>query len=115
MPRKTPPAPAHLRPSTRTWWLQVHRDFALEAHHTKLLTLAGEAWDRCAAARKILDRDGLTFADRFGQPKPRPEVAIERDSRVAFARMLRELGLDVAQPGESRAPAAPANSHLRAV
>jgi hypothetical protein len=34
----------------------------------------------------VLDRDGVAFPERFGQPKPRPEVAIERDSRVGATR-----------------------------
>jgi hypothetical protein len=63
-----------------------------------LLTLAGEAWDRCEQARTLLATHGLTYADRFGQPRSRPEVAIERDSRIAFARLIRELSLDVEPP-----------------
>lgn len=91
------------------------RDYELEPHHVRLLTLAGEAWDRGQQARAVIDDLGMTFEDRFKQPKPRPEIAIERDSRIAFARLVRELGLDVAPPEESRAPPAPANAHLRAV
>jgi hypothetical protein len=67
-----------------------------------LLTLAGESWDRGQQAREIVDRDGMTFDDRFGQPKPRPEIAIERDSRIGFARLLRELALDIDAPAEVR-------------
>lgn len=100
----TPRAPAHLAPETRRWWRQVVNDFELEPHHVRLLTLAAEAWDRCTAARKALDAGGVTYRDRFGQPKPRPEVAVERDSRIAFARLLRELQLDVQAPDDSRPP-----------
>jgi hypothetical protein len=64
----------------------------------KLLTAASEAWDRLQEAREALQRHGLTFNDRHGMPRTRPEVAIERDSRIAFARILRELRLDVGQP-----------------
>ncbi|GAG28139.1 unnamed protein product [marine sediment metagenome] len=98
-------APGHLRESTRRWWRQVVGDYQLEAHHLKLLTLAAEAWDTCQQAREAVAEKGLTFEDRFGQPHSLPEVAIERDSRLAFARLLRELDLDVEPPaGSSRPP-----------
>src|SRR5258706_257726 len=99
----------HVKPATRKWFRQVLADFELEDHHMRLLQLAGESWDRGQAARAVLDEKGLTFDDRFGAPRARPEVAIERDSRIAFARLIRELGIDVAQPAESRPPALRAN------
>jgi phage terminase small subunit len=70
--------------------------FELDEHHLRLLTLACEAWDRAVQSRELIARHGLTYQDRFGCPKARPEVAIERDSRIAFARLLREIGLDAA-------------------
>ena len=39
-------------------------------------------------------------------PRSRPEIAIERDSRVAFARLIRELDLDTNSPAESSRPPA---------
>lgn len=96
--RKAPAAPRpprHLEPATRRWFAAVCTEYELEEHHLRLLTLAGEAWDRCEAARKAIAELGLTYLDRFGAPRARPEVAIERDSRVAFARLIRELDLDI--------------------
>src|SRR5436853_28844 len=90
-----PKAPPHLESATAAWWLSVVSTWELDEHHVRLLTLAGEAYDRAVQARQVLAQRGLTFKDRFGQPKARPEVAIERDSRIAFARLLRELDLDV--------------------
>ena len=105
MPSSSPvDALAHLKPATAQWWLDVVDEFGLEAHHERLLTLAAEAWDRCQAARAVIDDLGLTFDDRFNQPKARPEVAIERDSRIAFARLLRELALDFEEPPSTRRP-----------
>ena len=69
-------------------------DYEIEDHHRRLLTLACEALDRCEEARVALAEHGTTYVDRFGCPKPRPKVAIERDSRVAAARLFRELALD---------------------
>jgi len=97
-------APPHLSDATREWWRSVVSEYDLEPHHLRLLTLAGEAWDRCRQAREALAESGLIYEDRFGQPRARPEVAIERDSRIAFARLLRELGLDIQEPGDSRPP-----------
>ena len=69
-------APSHLRPATKKWFKSVLADYELEGHHTRLLTLAAEALDQAQTAREVLDKDGQTFVDRFGQPKERPEVGI---------------------------------------
>ena len=107
-------APVHLKPATRHWWMSVNNEYCLEDHHRRLLTLAGEAWDRCTQAREALKKHGLTFTDRFGQPRKRPEVGIETDNRLAFARLLRELALDVCEPSESRPPGIRGNASLHA-
>jgi phage terminase small subunit len=102
--KRGPVAPDHLEPATARWWASVVETWELDEHHVRLLTLAAEAFDRAVQARKVIARTGLTFKDRFGQPKPRPEVVIERDARIAFARLLRELDLDVESPPEHPRP-----------
>ena len=102
---KPPKAPAHLRPATRKWFEHVLRGFELEQHHIRLLHWRPKAWDRAEEAREALAEHGLTFMDRFDCPRARPEVAIERDSRIAFARLIRELDLDVELPPSPRRPA----------
>ena len=97
-------APKHLVSATGRWWESVMADYELEPHHVRLLTLAAEAWDRGQQARKIVKKEGLTYNDRFGQPRPRPEVSIERDSRIAFARLVRELCLDIEPPKDTGRP-----------
>ena len=97
--------PRHLKTPIKRWWKSVVDGYALEPHHVRLLTLAAEAWDRCQKIREALQEHGLTYMDRFNQPRSRPEVAIERDSRIAFARLVRELALDIEEPPEpSRIP-----------
>jgi len=111
-PRSTRPSPrfkqdstpSHLRQETAEWWAEVNREFDLEHHHRRLLRLACEAWDRGQEAREAITEHGSVYVDRFGQPRARPEVAIERDSRISFARMLRELALDVEGPTEGGRP-----------
>lgn len=94
--------PNHLREQTQRWWSEVVATFELDIHHLKLLTKACEAHDRCETARELIAKHGLTFEDRWGNPKARPECNIERDSRRAFSALIREIGLDVSPPTESR-------------
>jgi hypothetical protein len=105
--------PPHLRPATRKWWKDVISTWVLNEHHVKLLTRAAEAWDRGEEAREIIAAKGMTYEDRFGQPCPRPEIAIERDSALRYARLLRELDLDLDEPTASKRP--PALRHNRTV
>ena len=97
-------APQHLQEPTRAWWRAVIADFDLDEHHVRLLTLAAEAWDRGQQAREALSEHGLVFSDRHGAVKARPELAVERDSRIAFARLVRELDLDGEPAADPRPP-----------
>jgi P27 family predicted phage terminase small subunit len=101
--------PEHLRIETAAWFASVLKEYELDSHHVRLLTKACEAWDRSEQAREAIAKHGLTYEDRFGAPRARPECAIERDSRLAFARLVHELGLDVASPNEPRPNALRAN------
>jgi phage terminase small subunit len=109
-PKRAPSPPRYLRAATRRWFAAVIETYTLEDHHIRLLTLACGAWDRAEQAREALAEHGLSYTDRYGTAKARPEVQIERDSRLAFARLLRELDLDgdvVVEP--SRPPAIRSN------
>lgn len=94
-------APQHLQKDTRKFWRNVLKNYDLEEHHKKILTLASKAWDRAEEARRVLDQQGITYIDRFDQPKSRPEVDIERKSRNDFRLLMRELGLDIEIQEES--------------
>jgi P27 family predicted phage terminase small subunit len=111
MKRQSPNPAAHLSDPAKTWWRSVQADYALEPHHQHLLRLACEAWDRCQQARAMIDAEGLTIRDDRGNLRAHPAVAIEKDARTAFARLLRELDLDVEAPpsAERRPPALRSN------
>jgi P27 family predicted phage terminase small subunit len=106
--------PPHLTPDAAAWWRTVVADFDLEPHHLRLLQSAAEAWDRMQQAREALAKHGgLTFAAASGDLKAHPAVAIERDARIAFARLVRELDLDTGAASErSRPPALNSNRRL---
>jgi phage terminase small subunit len=67
----------------------------------KLLEAAADAWDRMVQARTQLATDGLTVEGAHGK-KTHPAVNVERDSRTAFARLVRELDLDEPVPSPGR-------------
>jgi P27 family predicted phage terminase small subunit len=99
--------PPHLSPSAAQWWQSTVETYVLQEHHLRLLQLCCEAWDQAQKARDELERDGLTVPGREGGLRPHPCVAIERDARLAVARLVRELDLDAEPPvSERRGPAA---------
>jgi P27 family predicted phage terminase small subunit len=97
---KNSKAPSHLRKETRAWWTDVHIHWRLEEHHSRLLTMACTAWDRAEEAGEILARDGIVIGGRQAAVRPHPAIAIERDSRLAFARLVAQLNLDGEPPSE---------------
>lgn len=101
--------PSGLSDAAKAWWLATIEEYELEAHHVRLLSEAAWAWDRCQQARALVDSEGLTVIDRFGQQRPHPAIAIERDARTAYARVMRELDLDGAREPDVRPPRASRN------
>tara|TARA_B100000674_G_scaffold99902_1_gene72593 strand:- start:830 stop:1147 length:318 start_codon:yes stop_codon:yes gene_type:complete len=101
--------PKHLKKPTREWFDSVMSQYDLEEHHIRLLTLACEAWERAQEARTKLKKLGMVYIDRFSAPKARPEVAIERDASILFARLVRELDLDFESSADMRPPALKSN------
>jgi P27 family predicted phage terminase small subunit len=88
--------PAHLSAASKGWMTTIlDQVSAATETDVRLLALAAEAADRAATARRRLEKEGITYTDRFGSPKAHPCIAIERDSRAAFSRIVAQLGLDV--------------------
>lgn len=76
----------------------------LEEHHLKLLRAALEAWDRAQEARQVIATEGIVVdGGRYGK-RAHPAIAIEKDARIAFARLMRELDLDAEPLPEPRPP-----------
>lgn len=95
---------AHLSNDAQELWNSVLAAYNLEVHHLRLLQAACEALDRAAEARRQTDKEGSYYTDRFGQPREHPGLKVERDSKVLYARLLRELCLDIEAPEDHRIP-----------
>ena len=107
MTQRRPTAPRHLSVESKRIWRRIAADFDLWDDDAAMTTLnlALEARDRCEEARKILAREGLVVLNRFKESRAHPMIAVERDSRIACVRCLRELSLDGSDAGyESSRP-----------
>lgn len=91
MTRPTGP-PAHLKTAGSALFSAVLAEYELNPAETELLLAACVALDRLTEARELLDRDGLVVDGRAGL-RAHPACMIERDSRVAFDRILARLHL----------------------
>lgn len=95
--------PKHLSREAKALWRRIQESYEIEDDAGLLiLTTALEAHDRMKQAQAILDTDGLTVTDKFGQVKSHPLIPAERDARAAMLSALKALSLDlepVKKPG----------------
>src|SRR5947209_3483630 len=92
MSRNPPAPPDHLSKRSKAWWREMVKTYELDDPPAKeLLRRAAEAMDCADRARAQVEQDGPTFRTRYGEIRPHPAVAMERDARIAIARLLREL------------------------
>jgi len=102
---KSKEIPNHLQKEGGDFWESVLSDFnIIDNHHLKLLENACVCLDRIAQAHRKIRKDGGFYKDRFGTPKEHPAHKTERDNKILFARLLRELNLDISSPKETRTP-----------
>ena len=75
------------------YWRAVTRGWQLDAHQPEVLRQACLCLDRIAAAERDILAAGALLPDRFGQLKPHPGIAVVRDYRGLFGRLVGQLGL----------------------
>jgi len=91
-----PKAPKHLSAESKSWWAALMSEYDLDDPSAKLILQSGlEALDRLRQAQAIVEREGVTQVDRFGQARAHPATVVERDSRSAVLAALKALHLDV--------------------
>jgi phage terminase small subunit len=91
-----PRAPVGLSPAANRLWRGLVQEYALDDVAALAILEAGlQSFDRAATAKALLDADGPTVTDRWGQRKVHPAASVERDSRAAFLGALKQLCLDI--------------------
>ncbi len=63
-----PKAPRHLSTEAKRWWAALMAEYDLDDPSAKLILQSGlEALDRLRQAQALVEKDGVTQVDRFGQ------------------------------------------------
>jgi P27 family predicted phage terminase small subunit len=92
---KTLAPPSHLGAVEKQMWQSIVREHVFdETSGVALLRVTLEAHERARRCREAIDKDGMTFQDKFGQVKIHPLVAAERDARAAFMSGVKALRLE---------------------
>lgn len=105
MKQKKSRAPSHLSDEARQFFDEIANDYGInDTAGLQILRTAIEAFDRMQGARRIIEADGLTITDKFGQTKAHPLLSVERDSRTGFLSAIGKLNLSVEPilPGPGR-------------
>lgn len=74
----------------------IHNEYGIDdSAGLHLLTTSCEAYDRMRNCQDSIGKHGEAVEDRYGQLKPHPLLAAERDSRAAMLAALKALNLDL--------------------
>lgn len=91
--------PKGLSKEAQHWWKSIVENYQVDDPAGRLLlNCAMEAFDDMRKAQAILDRDGMTTEDRWGQQRQHPATLVLRDSRNLMLRSLKACNLDI-MPG----------------
>jgi P27 family predicted phage terminase small subunit len=97
--------PTGLKYMGRKFWKETLQNFELsDPHDLEMLKMAGSCLDRMKENTETIEKTGRFFDDRFGQPKPHPAAKEIKDDAALFARLCREMGLDIEPLSENRIP-----------
>ena len=102
-PAKLPTPPKHLSAEAKRLWNAIHADADIsDAAGLLILQSALEAHDRMKQAQASIEKNGVVFTDKFGQPRANPAAVIERDARSAMLAALKALRIDEIDPSLTR-------------
>ncbi len=88
-----PKAPPRLAAAGRALWKRIIADFELDVYDLILLECAARQADDVASLEALLAEQGLVVEGSQGQPRLSAVVTELRQSRLAFSRLLAEVGL----------------------
>jgi phage terminase small subunit len=96
MTPQTPKPPPYLGSDGRRLWRTVNREFVLSPSELAICEQAAAGFDVASAAWRTLATDGAVIEDRYGSPKQHPAVATANQMAQLVARLLKQLGVELA-------------------
>jgi phage terminase small subunit len=91
--------PDHLARTEADLFAKIVRAYGLHDEVSKqILEEACASLQRARLAREAIDREGVSFRDRWGQIKANPLCAVERDARAGALSAFRQLNLEMPRP-----------------
>jgi phage terminase small subunit len=91
--------PKHLSLAARRHWARITKDYELTSDAAMLLETGLANWDMAQDARKLLRKEGMVL-----NGKRHPAIEIQKLGDSLFMRAMRELGLNISDPGDSGRP-----------
>jgi len=88
-------APKFLSAKSREFFREVINVYQLEDFHIKLLILACESLDQIEIARLQIEKEGSYYINRFDEPRPHPALKEFKDNKIIFAKLIKQLDLEV--------------------
>lgn len=93
---KKPTPPTGLSAEARAWFRKLTSEYGISDPGGLLILRTGmEALDRLRGCQASIKAEGAAVKDRWGQVKPHPLLAAERDARAQLLAALKQLNLDV--------------------
>ena len=93
-----PEPPADVGAAALAWWRSIVSEWRLAPDELAILGEATRALDRVEQARAAMKRDGTFVPSLHGDgERLHPGYVLERDQRLAFGRLVKQLNLPHAQ------------------
>ena len=101
--KKPTSTPKSLTSEAKSLWRRLVAEYGInDEGGCQILRVGLEAFERMRGVQAQIERDGITFTDRFGQVKAHPLLPVERDARAQYLAALKALNLDL-EPLRDRA------------
>jgi phage terminase small subunit len=91
--------PKNLSLAARRHWARITKDYELTSDAAMLLETGLANWDMAQEARKLIRKEGMVLNGRR-----HPAIEIQKLGDSLYMRAMRELGLNISDPGEAGRP-----------